>query len=123
VIAGLLAAAGIGTAAYAAKSISNSTDRLAKANGPKARVTLPTRDPNDGETSLEVSMPDINLSKNILTGLNRDLRGRLREENKERVGHYRRNKARLKNLGINMNDEGEILGRNAEQQEDMIVNA
>ena len=121
VLAALLAAAGIGTVGFAASRIAGATNRLATANGPKARVTLPTKDPGDGETTLEVAMPDMRLSQNIYRGLSRDLRGRLRQENKERVGKFRKTQTSLHNMGIQMNDAGEIVGPQAVEKEEALA--
>jgi len=57
------------------------------ADSGKIRVTLPTRDPDDVETSIEMPfMPEsVNLSRNVQDNLARDIRRRLRGEGRERT--------------------------------------
>ena len=51
----------------------------------KVRVTLPTKDPNDEETIVELPIDDLDVSKAQFGKLQRDLRRRIRKETKERT--------------------------------------
>lgn len=83
--AGLLAAAGLGylgtKAVGALKDISRAQ---AMGNGGRIRVALPTKDPYDEETTLDIPMSDLEVSNSQATKLQRDLRRRIRRESKER---------------------------------------
>jgi hypothetical protein len=51
----------------------------------RLRVVLPTNDPADGETSVDMPMPEVPLSNAMLQRVQRDVRKRLRSETKERT--------------------------------------
>ena len=51
----------------------------------RVRVTLPTKNPNDKETQVEMPIEDLMLSKNLQQALSRDTRRRLRGESESRV--------------------------------------
>lgn len=74
----------------------------------RVKVTLPTKNPEDGETQVDMPMENINLSNNLYNALGRDTRRRLRGESKERKGHFKADQARVSNLGMEMDDAGEV---------------
>lgn len=82
-LAGLLAAGYLGS-----KGVSAVND-LAKAQqsraGGRVRVALPTKDPNDEETTIELPIDDLDVSRSQFEKLQRDLRRRIRKETKERT--------------------------------------
>jgi hypothetical protein len=51
----------------------------------KVRVALPTKDPEDQETIVELPIDDLDVSKSQFEKLQRDLRRRIRKETKERT--------------------------------------
>jgi hypothetical protein len=51
----------------------------------KVRVALPTKDPNDQETIIELPIDDLDVSRSQFEKLQRDLRRRIRKETKERT--------------------------------------
>jgi RimJ/RimL family protein N-acetyltransferase len=51
----------------------------------KVRVALPTKDPNDQETIIELPIDDLDVSRSQFEKLQRDLRRRIRRETKERT--------------------------------------
>ena len=51
----------------------------------RVRITLPTKDPNDNETQIELPLDHYKLTQTAVTQLRRDLRRRLREEGEERT--------------------------------------
>jgi len=53
-------------------------------SGGRVRLSLPTKDPNDIETQVDLPMREIMLPEYIRQELSRDTRSRLREEGKER---------------------------------------
>jgi hypothetical protein len=57
------------------------------AAGGRIRVALPTSDPNDRETELDMPMDNLEVSNTQLSKLQRDLRRRIRREGKERTLH------------------------------------
>jgi len=66
-------------------------------SGPgRMRITLPTRNPNDVETTIELPMDEVNLSKTLLRNISRDTKRRLREETKRRTRH--KDKKKIKEL-------------------------
>ena len=81
---GLLAAAWLADAIRKHKSTI-----VAKPEEEEGRVhlTLPTRDPNDAETTIDLPISQIRLPKTISSGLRRDVKRRLRAETLERVKH------------------------------------
>ena len=57
----------------------------------RVRITLPTKNPGDAETVIELPMGEgMNLSKTLLRNLGRDTKRRLREETKERTRHKKK---------------------------------
>jgi len=82
-IAGLLGAALLG---YKGISAANrlAASQEARAGG-RIRVALPTKDPGDTETTVELPMGDLAVSNTQLAKLQRDLRRRVRSESKERT--------------------------------------
>lgn len=57
----------------------------AQASGGRIHVALPTKDPGDQETTLDMPMADLEVSHTQRGKLQRDLRRRIRKENKERT--------------------------------------
>ena len=51
----------------------------------RVRITLPTKDPTDNETQIELPLDHYKLTQTAVTQLRRDLRRRLREEGEERT--------------------------------------
>lgn len=83
-IAGLLAAGYLGSKGVGAiKDLAQAQQAHA---GGRIRVALPTKDPNDEETTIELPMGDLEVSNTQLDKLQRDLRRRIRRETKERTG-------------------------------------
>lgn len=86
---------GIGAAALAAlvgSSIYNNNrrtqvaeDTMRRDQNGKIRVTLPTKNPGDQETQLEMPIQNVELSNTLMTSLRRDLRRRLRSESAART--------------------------------------
>lgn len=75
--AGALGLGGLATAKYlAAKN---------REMGGKVRVTLPTKDPNDRETEVEMPLDDVDISPAQRERLSRDVRKRVRSETRERT--------------------------------------
>lgn len=74
----------------------------------RVKVTLPTKNPNDGETQVEMPMDTINLSNNLYNQLGRDTRRRLRGESKERKGKFQQEQQAVANLGMTMGDDGDV---------------
>ena len=54
--------------------------------GGRLKVTLPTRNPGDQETTIEMPFNQINLTPTAISRVTRDLRRRLRAEGKSRTG-------------------------------------
>jgi hypothetical protein len=77
-----LAGLGLGAAAVNEARKRRELDAAADNSG-RVRITLPTRDPGDAETSVELPV-HTHLSDNMLDNLGRDVRRRLRQESKER---------------------------------------
>ena len=81
--AGLLGGGYLAYKAIAAlKNIANAQE---KANRGKIRVALPTKEPGDQETIMELPVDDLEVSKAQFTRLQRDMRRRIRKETKERT--------------------------------------
>lgn len=77
-----LGAGALGVAAYAAKRKADAADA---ARAGRVRVTLPTKDPNDAETFIDMPIEDINMSNALRSRLGRDARRRLYEETRKRT--------------------------------------
>jgi hypothetical protein len=77
-----LGVGGLGVAAYAAKRKADAVDA---ARGGRVKVTLPTKDPDDAETTLDIPIEDINMSNALRSRLGRDARRRLHEETRKRT--------------------------------------
>lgn len=60
-------------------------DLVARPRGGTIKVTLPTKDPGDNETQIEIPMSHINMSESLKGRLSRDLRRRLLTETKRRT--------------------------------------
>lgn len=88
-LGGGLGLAGLLTAGYLGSKGVKAVNDLAKAQqsraGGRVRVALPTKDPNDEETSIELPIEDLEVSKSQFEKLQRDLRRRIRKETKERT--------------------------------------
>ena len=104
--------AGLGGLAYAgvrgAKAMNAIADKQRKGT---VRVTLPSKGPTEAETQVEMPIEDVRLSDSIYHALGRDTRRRLRGESTERKRHFLTEQQRAHNLGINMNDDGIIVGQ------------
>lgn len=111
--AGLL---GLGGLTYAGlRSSKAMKDMAAKSSKGTVRVTLPTKNPGDAETQVEVPIEDMQLSETIYNALGRDTRRRLRGENAERKQKFLTEQQRAKNLGINMDDNAQIIAQPPQQ--------
>lgn len=105
--AGLLGAGGL---AYAGIRGSGAVSDLArKASKGRVRVTLPTKQPGDAETTVEVPIEDVDLSQNLYRNLGRDTRRRLRAESRERKVKFKQEQRGAKNLGVQIDDEGRVV--------------
>jgi len=85
---GLIGALGLGAGAIAGSgyALSRAAKRMADAQSQgKLQVRLPTRDPNDQETTFEVPVSDSRVPKNLVNLMFRDTRRKLRQETKERT--------------------------------------
>lgn len=83
--AGMLGAGYMGMKGVGAlKSLSKAQEAAA---GGRIRVALPTKDPGDNETVIELPMGDLDMSSTTQGKLQRDLRRRVRKETKERTVH------------------------------------
>ena len=51
----------------------------------RVRITLPTRDPHDAETQIELPLDHAKLTQTAITQLRRDIRRKLRDEGEERT--------------------------------------
>jgi ribosomal protein S18 acetylase RimI-like enzyme len=67
------------------KSLRDLASAQQQANKGKIRVALPTKDPEDQETIVELPIDDLDVSKSQFEKLQRDLRRRIRKETKERT--------------------------------------
>ena len=86
---GLVGVAGAGGLGWLMHKGNQATQDLADAAhegaGSRIKLTLPTKDPDDVETRIDMPMHEVNLSKNIQGQISRDTRRRLREEGKGRT--------------------------------------
>lgn len=102
---------GVGALGYGghriAKSISNAANKA-----PSVKLRLPTKDPNDVETLIELPMEDIHLSQTMYDRLGRDTRRKLIRESKGREEVERKRRAKRK----------KIREMNEDAKEDEIVN-
>ncbi len=90
---GAALAAGIPLAAIAAlRSRTNKTTIKMPEDKGRVRLTLPTRNPNDVETQVEMPIDAAGLSNKALWGINRDIRRKMTNETKERTRHHRATK-------------------------------
>lgn len=81
--AGLL---GSGYLAYKGiKSLNDLAAAQEQSNKGKIRVALPTKDPEDQETIIEMPIDDLEVSRAQFSKIQRDLRRRIRKETKERT--------------------------------------
>jgi len=86
----LLGAGGLAGAGILAHKRNKATEELAEATresanpGGRVRLSLPTKDPNDIETNIDLPIEEIMLPQYIKQELSRDTRSRLRQEGKER---------------------------------------
>lgn len=69
----------------AVNALRNLAQAQAQSSGGRIRVALPTKDPTDQETTLDMPMSDLEVSHTQRGKLQRDLRRRIRKENKERT--------------------------------------
>jgi ribosomal protein S18 acetylase RimI-like enzyme len=67
------------------KSLRDLASAQQQANKGKIRVALPTKDPGDQETIVELPIDDLDVSRSQFEKLQRDLRRRIRKETKERT--------------------------------------
>ena len=96
-LAMLLGAAGLGTAAYGGKKLfDHLRDRreaddmrpvVAPGSEGMVRITLPTRNPGDAETVVELPISSMKLPGSIAGKIHRDIRRKLRSEVEERTYH------------------------------------
>ena len=81
-----LGAGALGVAAYAAKRKSDAAHVSAQAQREgRVKVTLPTKNPNDAETILDLPLTDISMSNAMRNRLKRDTKRRLYAETTERT--------------------------------------
>lgn len=81
--AGLLGGGYLGYKAI--KAIRELADAQRLSSRGKVRVALPTKDPNDQETTIELPIDDLAVSRAQFEKLQRDLRRRIRKETNERT--------------------------------------
>lgn len=107
-IIGLLAggtALGAGVLAHKRnKALEAQADAVNKQHGGRVNLTLPTKDPTDAETTIDIPIEDINLSNNIKNQLGRDTRRRLRQESNSRT---KKRKAKKK---VSEEEDSKIIG-------------
>ena len=77
-----LGAGALGIGGAALLKYLSTKDRV---NGPRMHVTLPTKNPNDRETEVDMPMDDDSISPAQQERLHRDVRKRLRGETRERT--------------------------------------
>ena len=81
-----LGAGALGLAGYSSLRKARASDAQAQAaRGGRVKVTLPTKDPNDAETMLDIPIEDMNLSQALKSRLGRDTRRKLLEETRKRT--------------------------------------
>lgn len=84
-----LAGAGVAGAGYlglkAIRSLRDMADAQGISAAGKVRVTLPTKDPNDHETVVEIPMHELEVSRAQSSKLMRDMRRKIRDETKQRT--------------------------------------
>lgn len=81
-----LGAGALGLAGYASMRKARAADAQAEAaRGGRVKVTLPTKDPNDAETTLDIPIEEMNLSHALRARLGRDTRRKLLEETRKRT--------------------------------------
>lgn len=85
--AGLLGAGAIGATGLGLglKALRNQEERSYRQDVPRVRVTLPTKDPTDEETHVEIPMDHPFVTQQAINKMRRDIRDRLRQEGKERT--------------------------------------
>lgn len=67
------------------KAMEEQTEAMRLARGGRVRVTLPTKDPNDNETLIDLPIEDAKFSTNLRGQLGRDVRRRLLAETRQRT--------------------------------------
>lgn len=82
-LAGGAGAAGLGLMGVGA--INRLSSNVGRQNEGKVRLRLPTKDPNDQETEVEIPLGDVGLSRKLFDTINRDTRRKIRQESKERT--------------------------------------
>ena len=96
--------AGLGIGGYKALgALRDLVNTEKERGGGRMRVTLPTRNPNDRETVIDVPFHEVGVSNNARSKMQRDLRRRVNAEVKERTIKRRKNPASKDNE----EDEGE----------------
>lgn len=81
-----LGAGALGLAGYSSLQKARAAKAQAEAaRGGRVKVTLPTKDPNDAETLLDIPIEEMNLSRALKARLGRDTRRRLLEETRKRT--------------------------------------
>lgn len=85
-----LGAGALGLGAYASLQKARAASAQADAaRGGRVKVTLPTKDPNDAETLLDIPIEEMNLSNALKARLSRDTRRKLYEETRKRTKRRR----------------------------------
>lgn len=81
-----LGAGALGLGAFASIQKARAAAAQAEAaRGGRVKVTLPTKDPNDAETLLDIPIEEMNLSNALKARLSRDTRRKLYEETRKRT--------------------------------------
>ena len=81
-----LGAGALGLGGYASIQKARAAREQAEAaRGGRVKVTLPTKDPNDAETLLDIPIEEMNLSNALKARLSRDTRRKLYEETRKRT--------------------------------------
>ena len=81
-----LGAGALGLGAYASLQKARAARAQAEAaRGGRVKVTLPTKDPHDAETLLDIPIEEMNLSNALKARLSRDTRRKLYEETRKRT--------------------------------------
>lgn len=84
---GLLGAGGLGMLVKSKLDLDKK--RMENETGGRLRVVLPTKKPGDAETTVDMSLQDLNLSESLRSQLKRDTRRRLLQETRERIKRRR----------------------------------